>query len=103
MFGHSAEPAKREQRARRMRSIPPGLVPFVPVVGLFLLLVGFVINVWVGVALAVALVSVVIRLRYQDVKGVDYATLRRNDPWARAWDSWRRGGPRWGEENRPPE
>jgi hypothetical protein len=33
------------------------------------------------------------RIRYRDVKGTDYATLRRNDPWARAWDAFRRDRP----------
>ena len=86
-------PAGEQPAGPRQRSIPPGLVPFVPVIAIVVILVAAVITPWLGVALLVVAVAQIMRLRYRDVKDIDYPTLRRGDPWARAWDAFRRGRP----------
>ena len=82
-------------------------MPFMPVVALVLVLIGFAITPWLGLALLGAVCGAVcggvMWSRYRQVKGIDYVTLRSSDPLWRAWDAFRRGGTRWDDTNRPPE
>jgi hypothetical protein len=87
----ASTPGNASRGGRPQRSIPPGLVPFVPVIAIVVILIAALITPWLAVALIVVGVAQIVRMRYRDVKDVDYATLRRNDPWARAWDTFRRG------------
>lgn len=108
MFGRPAAPAPvadREQRqpARRERSIPPGLAPFVPVIVLVVVLAAFLIAPVVGVILVVAALATLFWLRFRQVRGLDYLAVRSEDPLWRAWNELRRGRLRWGSQDQPPE
>jgi hypothetical protein len=104
MFGRPASetqvPAGQKHVAGQRRAVPPGLVPFLPVIAIVIVLAAFLIVAWLGVTLLVLGVALIFWLRYRDVKGIDYPTLRGADPWARAWDSFRRGTS-WDDRNRP--
>lgn len=108
MFGRPQAPAPvaaAEQRppARRERSIPPGLVPFIPVIVLVVVLAAFLIAPVVGVILVAGALATLFWLRFRQVRGLDYLEVRGEDPLWRAWNELRRGRVRWGSQDQPPE
>jgi len=106
MFGRPAPPPVGQQpraSAPGRRQIPPGLVPFLPVITLAVVLAAIALVPVAGVALLVVVVAgvlgTILRLRYRQVKGLDYVELRGGNPLWRAMDDRRRER---GGSGRPP-
>jgi hypothetical protein len=107
MFGRPLPPApppsKQHRVSPRQRSIPPGLVPFVPVLAIVLVLIATLVEPVAGLVLLVVLLAAIIRMRYRFVRGVDYYTLRGRDPLYRSLDDFRHGRNRYRDADRPPK
>jgi hypothetical protein len=93
MFGRAAPvpaPVSRQASPHGRRQLPPGLVPFLPVITLVVVLAAIVLVPVAGVALLVLVVAgvltAILRARYRDVKELDYLPMRGGNPLWRAMD-----------------